>query len=268
MAYRIHNYTAGSLHDHTYGFKIDFDVNGEKNTFQTIKYKWADTKTAMNEGRQDPYSTKPPYALWSKMRYAEKEEHATETTVNVDPMNPGSWLFGDISKKNAWGNPRMYRLKVNDAHVLANVPDDHVTMPASSFSKQFLTVTKYKESESGMSGDYDLNRLAEPQVSLANYLDGESIMQQDLVAWVAMSTIHLPHAEDMPVTNNIQHGLTLTPWNFFDENPTMDMPNYHRMMTGEVGKDVAKMRGSADEPTGDTCVPEVFSREMEFNGVF
>jgi len=152
----------------------------------------------------------------------------------------------------------------------ANIPDDHVTMAtgAGSFSKQFMAVTKYKETEAGLSGDYDLNRLADPQVSLDNYIDGENILQEDLVAWISLATIHLPHSEDMPMVNNMKHGVTLEPWNFFDENPTMDMPNYHRMMPGENSDAVMEMRGSADEPAAEQCVPPTFERTMDFNGVF
>lgn len=270
MAYRLHDYIGGSLHDHTFGFKVDFDVNSKENTFQTIKYKWGDTKDALNEGRPSAYNAKPPYMLWDKARYVQRTNHSKETRMDVDPKNPGTWLFGDITKKNKWGNPRMYKLFVNDAHALAGVPDDHIAMKkgAASFTKNFLTVTHYKEEEQDITGHYDLNRLDDPQVDFKSFVNDESIAQKDLVAWVALSAMHLPHSEDFPMTNNLKHGLTIAPYNFFDENPTMDMPNFHRMMEGEVGAKVAAMRGKSDLPKGATCIPQDQETTMEFHGVF
>merc|ERR1712046_140722 len=124
-------------------------------------------------------------------------------------------------------------------------------MPAASFVNNFVTVTQYKESEQGICGDYDMNRLDEYQISHMDRLNDESIAQEDLVAWVSLAAMHLPTSENWPMTNNLQHGLTISPYNFFDENPTMDMPNYHRMMSA----DDATLRGEADLPAVDTCIP-------------
>eukprot|EP00927_Polykrikos_kofoidii_P084832 TRINITY_DN9053_c0_g1_i2.p1 TRINITY_DN9053_c0_g1~~TRINITY_DN9053_c0_g1_i2.p1 ORF type:complete len:948 (+),score=134.45 TRINITY_DN9053_c0_g1_i2:77-2920(+) len=271
MSYRIHNYTGGSLHDHTYGMKIDLDVGTSANSFQTLKYKWGDTLSAVNEGRNESniLEAKPSYLLWDKMRYVQTTtvDNENNAKMTVDPTNPGSWVFGDITKKNAWGNPKMYRLSLLDAHAVAGVPSDHVTMPAASFAKQMLAVTKYKESEESLSGFYDLNRLADPQVSLDSYINGESIVQQDLVAWVSLATLHYPTSENMPMTNRINHGIALEPWNFFDENPSMDMPNYLRMHPGENDQVIVDAKNT-DEPSGAPCVPPSVDRAHEFAGVF
>jgi Cu2+-containing amine oxidase len=270
MAYRVGRFTGGSLHDHTFGVKVDFDVVSKENTFQTQKFKWGPTLDALNAGKEaaDQYAEKPAYMMWDYMRYTEETNHDVETSANVDPENPGVWLFGDITQTNKWGNPRMYKLMVNDAHAKAGNPAEHVAMPAASFVNNFVTVTQYKESEQGICGDYDMNRLDENQVSLDDRVDGESIAQEDLVAWVSLAAMHLPHAEDWPMTNNLQHGLTISPWNFFDENPSMDMPNYHRMHPDMTSDEDMALRGSSDMPSVDTCVPPEQDTTMEWNGVY
>merc|ERR1739848_399722 len=48
MAYRVGRFTGGSLHDHTFGVKVDFDVVNKENTFQTQKFKWGPTLDALN----------------------------------------------------------------------------------------------------------------------------------------------------------------------------------------------------------------------------
>eukprot|EP00965_Chrysotila_dentata_P142175 4701001-Pleurochrysis_carterae.AAC.1 len=61
MAYRVHDYVGASLHDHTFGFKVDLDILGTNNSFETVAYKMADTLTAINAGLETPYAAVPPY---------------------------------------------------------------------------------------------------------------------------------------------------------------------------------------------------------------
>merc|ERR1712137_616352 len=48
MSNRISQYSGGQVHDHTYGFKVDLDVGGERNTFQTMEYKFGPKTEALN----------------------------------------------------------------------------------------------------------------------------------------------------------------------------------------------------------------------------
>merc|ERR1712176_180649 len=108
-------------------------------------------------------------------------------------------------------------------------------MPANSMSKQNMAVTVYKDSEYYVTGDYDLNRFKVTQAD-GTVVDGsqnnvdmmvadnQSIVQEDLVAWVSCTTWHYPHSENVPMTSGIRHGFSLRPTNFYDENPSMDMP--------------------------------------------
>ena len=218
MAYKVHTYTGASLHDHTFAFKVDLDINTEQNSFEVIEYKMADTLTAVNAQREVPYTEKPPFLLFPKMRYAEINTIANEddARMNINPEKPTTWTFGDKTQKNKWGNMRGYKLAI-DQNPSPVVDPDHHTMPAFSFAKQMLAVTQYKETEADATGHYDLNRLDNPQGPFDRMVDGENIEQTDIVAWVTMTAMHLPTSEDYPMTNVIHHGFTLSPHNFFDE---------------------------------------------------
>lgn len=270
MAFKVHAYTGGSMHDHTYGWKVDLDVGGEDNTFSTAEFKMADTLTALNADRaqlgMNPLVQAPPYLLWNKMRYYEMAKITNENAarVNIDPMKPKLWLFGDDTQKNAYGNVKQYKLSL-DHTVSSVIDDDHYTMQngAYSYAKNMLTVTKYKEDEQTLTGPYDLNRLDAPQGALANMVNGENIEQQDLVAWVTLVAMHLPSSEDYPMVNSIGHGFTLKPYNFFDENAVMDMPHYLRMHPGEAPGD-DRAENEIDVPR---CVPKNHSMAHGFAGV-
>lgn len=267
MAYRVSKYAGGSIHDHTYGFKVDLDVGGETNSFMRHESKFGPTLEALNAGREagELLTEKPPYLLFDTMRYVEYATMETEedSLMDYDPQAPNSWFFGDSTKKNKWGNTRAYHLHL-DSNPSALIPPNSHTMPAFSFANQMLGVTVHKEDEQSATGFYDLNRLDDPQGDFSRYVDGESIIQQDLVAWIALTALHLPTSENMPMTNNIVHGFTLSPHNFFDENPSMDLPHYLRMHPTEAEGDMRK----EDLPVVDVCTPFEFdSLTHTFAGV-
>ena len=55
--------------------------------------------------------------------------------------------------------------------------------------------------------------------NLANYLDGEAILDEDLVAWVSAGKEHVTRQEDLPLVSNFGVAFSLVPWNFFATNP-------------------------------------------------
>lgn len=50
---------------------------------------------------------------------------------------------------------------------------------------------------------------------------------QDLVAWISVGFLHVPHAEDVPNTVTVGNGIGffLRPYNYFDEDPSVDSPD-------------------------------------------
>lgn len=267
MAYRIHTFTAASLHDHTYGFKVDLDVGSQDNSFMTLEYKAGSTLEAVNEGRKNPLTEKPVYLLFETMRYVEEKTVKTEedAMLNVNPATPKTWIFGDKTNKNKWGNTKAYSLHLDANPSPVIHPDSH-TFPAFSYAKHMLHVTVQKDTEETIAGPYDMNRLDEPQFPFEETaVDGENIVQEDLVAWVTLTSMHLPTSENFPMTNMISHGFTLAPHNYFDENPAMDLPHFLRMMnpTGTSG-DTRK----EDLPIVPECTPVKYDTTHTFAGVY
>ena len=93
----------------------------------------------------------------------------------------------------------------------------------AAFSKYGLAVTRRKEAEDRPTSVYDLFAPAEPHVSLDDFLDGESIDQQDLVAWVTVGKEHLPRTEDLPLISNFGTYFDLLPRNMHAVNAAMDV---------------------------------------------
>merc|ERR1711972_316636 len=152
-------------------------------------------------------------------------------------------------------------------------------MPANSFSKQNLAVTVHKESENYVTGDFDLNRF---QINTGGVIasgsemnvdqmvsDNQNIVQQDQVLWLGLATMHYPNSENMPMTTGVRHGFSIHPFNFFDENPTMDMPSYMRMMPNESGERGCEANcQKADLPASPQCITPAENLEHKFAGVW
>jgi Cu2+-containing amine oxidase len=85
--------------------------------------------------------------------------------------------------------------------------------------------TQHKDLESHSSSIYSQGRLADPVIRLEEFIDGESVRNQDVVAWVSAGLYHIPAAEDAPVTPTTGNliGFSLIPFNYGDENLATDM---------------------------------------------
>ncbi|XP_071095287.1 amine oxidase [copper-containing] 3-like [Haliotis cracherodii] len=222
FGYKIGTYTHGALHDHTFGFKVDMDILGTNNNFDIIKWKAGDVLGALKT--QANVNEKPPYFLYNETRYVEWETLATESGLKIDMINPEFWTVTS-ENKNRWGVKRGYRI-VPETMAVQVLPDTHPVMKASSYTKYHCIVTKHNDTERFISGTYDLNRLADPMGSIENFINNDPINNSDLVTWLVVGFLHIPTAEDFPITIGAKSSFTLKPWNYFDRTSTFDMPQF------------------------------------------
>ncbi|WAR18481.1 AOC3-like protein [Mya arenaria] len=81
--------------------------------------------------------------------------------------------------------------------------DSHPTLGAVSF-------TNGKKANS-LDSVFDGFRLDSPRSDFSRILDGENIVNEDLVAWVTVGFVHIPSSEDVPMTVAVETGFTLKP---------------------------------------------------------
>uniref|UniRef100_A0A8C8RBS8 Amine oxidase n=1 Tax=Pelusios castaneus TaxID=367368 RepID=A0A8C8RBS8_9SAUR len=74
----------------------------------------------------------------------------------------------------------------------------------SLFLRYKLAVTKRKEEELTSTSMYNQNDPWTPTVAFADFIDNETI---DLVAWISVGFLHIPHAEDNPNTVTVGNGV-------------------------------------------------------------
>ncbi|NXS61292.1 AOC1 oxidase, partial [Brachypteracias leptosomus] len=173
---RVHSHLLGNLHTHLVHYKVDLDIAGTGNSFETMDVSFENISNPWSPGARVPGE---PGQGW------DTGPHPTPAPTDC-------------------ARPR--------------------TDPALVPCRYHLAVTRHHENEPSSSSIYAQNEPWEPLVNFESFLrDNETIEDQDLVAWVTVGFLHVPHAEDIPNTATPGNavGFFLRPFNFFDEDPSV-----------------------------------------------
>lgn len=131
-------------------------------------------------------------------------------------------------------------------------------LPTTFLVRYQLAVTRRKEEESQSSSIYYQNDIWTATAAFADFINNETLLGEDLVAWVTTSFLHIPHAEDVPntVTLGNRVGFLLRPYNFFDEDPSIFSPG---SVYFEKGQDagLCSVNHVACIPHLAACVPDL-----------
>ncbi|XP_008121261.3 amiloride-sensitive amine oxidase [copper-containing] [Anolis carolinensis] len=210
---RVHEHLLGNLHTHLVHYKVDLDVAGTENSFETMELGLENIPVpwAPEERLVQPFLERKPRA-WER-----------EAAFPVGAPLPRYLLFRNEGQRNRWGHRRSFRLQPfsHAGHIL---PRGWKEERGVSWSRYHLAVTQQHDSEERSSSIYAQNDPWEPRVSFERFLrNNESIENKDLVAWVTVGFLHIPHAEDIPntATPGNTAGFFLRPFNFFDEDPSV-----------------------------------------------
>ncbi|KAJ0058443.1 hypothetical protein NL108_014646 [Boleophthalmus pectinirostris] len=235
----------GNIHTHFINFKVDLDVAGVKNMFQTkdMEYKnislpWIPEHHAM-----------VPHLV-------EKTVHTEQEAALRHGSKTPRYLHISSNQTNRWGHPRSYRLQVY-SFAGDHLPESQPEERSMSWARYKVSITKHKDQEQTSSSLYSQNNMWSPAVDFSTFIqDNENILNQDLVAWVTAGFLHIPHAEDIPNTVTVGNGggVLLRPHNYFNEDPSIDSPDSVYLGPGsESSCDTNRMACLAQE----TCAPEM-----------
>nr|XP_008517388.1 PREDICTED: retina-specific copper amine oxidase isoform X3 [Equus przewalskii] len=167
------------------------------------------------------------------------------------------YLYLASNQTNAWGHQRGYRIQIHSPLGI-HMPLESDMERALSWGRYQLVVTRRKEEESQSSSIYYQNDIWTPTMAFADFINNETLLGEDLVAWVTASFLHIPHAEDVPNTVTVGNrvGFLLRPYNFFDEDPSIFSPG---SIYFEKGQDagLCSVNPVACIPHLAACVPDL-----------
>ena len=210
---KVHKDVAGCIHDHLFHFKVDFDIVGRKNSFEVISAvvnkttRWA------------------PQGTYHYEKYFERSHKKTEKAAayTYSFQTPCYLNFYNEAAQNANGEQRGYRIQLNGV-MRQMYPQDWSYTKGLQWTYHQVAVTKYKRNETSSSSIYNQMDFFDPIVDFGQFIDDdEDITNQDLVSWVTVGVMHLPHSEDIPTTATAGNsaGFFLRPFNYFDEDPSI-----------------------------------------------
>ena len=145
-----------------------------------------------------------------------------EARLRINLERPALWRVINPHLSNSVGHPVSYQLKAKTNALPVKFTDGNKLSPPT-FMDYHLWVTPYRSDERFAAGMYpDLN----------NYNDGlqewtnsdRSIEDRDIVIWYTLGFHHIVRAEDWPVMSMSKVEFELRPFDFFDLNPAVDLP--------------------------------------------
>ncbi|KAJ3611180.1 hypothetical protein NHX12_021196 [Muraenolepis orangiensis] len=227
---KVYNHVLGNLHTHLLHYKVDLDVSGRENSFESIDLKYVNFT--------NPWSPKDR-VVQPKLH---RTQHPTERSAafRFGKKMPRYFHFYNPNEKNKWGHQKGYRIQFN-SHAHSVLPRSVKEERGITWSRYPLAVTRHKDSEASSTSIYNQNEPWDPVVTFEDYIrDNETIDNQDLVAWVTVGFLHIPHSEDIPNTatpgNSV--GFFLRPFNFFDEDPSLASKSTVIVRQDKAGKAV------------------------------
>src|SRR5262249_26484581 len=147
----------------------------------------------------------------------------TDAKFRLSYEQPAMWHVVNMHKKNAMGNPVGYMLHT-EANALPLADPADSPLSRAMFANYHLWVTPYNPQELFAAGNFP-NQSASDQGLPLWTSNHRNIADTDIVLWYTIGFHHIPESEDWPVYNLGWHSFTLSPFNFFDQNPALDVPS-------------------------------------------
>ena len=210
---QIHPGVAGTIHDHLINYKVDLDIVGRKNSYETIDIQV--------ENITNPWFPKAKRVQKVINRNLRRTEKAAIYKQNFE--HPKYLNFFSEGNVNRMGVNRGYRIHIRDM-MNQMYPKDWGLVRGAGWTKNQMTVTRRKEKEDRSSSIYNQYSMLNPVVDFQRFTaDNESIVNEDLVAWVTVGMMHVPHSEDIPNTATAANSASfyLRPYNYFEEDLSM-----------------------------------------------
>jgi primary-amine oxidase len=195
-------------HDHYFNFRLDFDIDGQDNSFMHTK---------LERGKVDAGS--PRKSFW--VTKPEMVETEMEGRLRVDNAKPALYTVTNTNTEGVYGHHPAYAILPKDS--VAYGPYDYEKDPPmkrNAYIGFSFWNTLYDQNKRYAGGKFAF--ASDGSDTLATWVQkNRPIKNKDLVTWYTIGFHHVPHTEDWPVMSGHQVGIELRPYNFFESNPAM-----------------------------------------------
>ncbi|KAL4228048.1 tryptamine:oxygen oxidoreductase (deaminating) [Mactra antiquata] len=210
---QVHQNVAAALHNHLFHFKVDLDIKGTENRYETY-----DVKTRLEENPWYPGKSQHQAIVEKNLKASEQD-----ALYKYNFETPKTHVFSNHNHTTPLGNVRGYRIELQKMSKQL-IPVGEGFENGIPWSRYQMAVTKYKPEEERSSSVFTMWDSKDPVVNFQKYIDDDDgLVDQDLVSWITIGTQHLPHTENLPtsITIGSQLSFHVLPFNYFDEDPSM-----------------------------------------------
>ena len=183
----------GLSHMHNFYWRLDFDIDG----------------TGKNDIVQEIN-----YDTWQGKRYKKITNFTKEEGRSVNPYTMRSWIVKDSNTTNRKGHKISYEIRLNESG------QREVGPSFEPFTNHDFYVTQAKDCELFASHNADVNNCSTN--NLSEFVNNESIVNEDIITWVGVSFYHMPRSEDAPKMDAHVSGFELIPRDWHTTNPSLD----------------------------------------------
>jgi primary-amine oxidase len=196
-------------HQHFFAFRLDFDIEEAPNSVSEIDAE------ALPEGPLNPFHN--AFQMVRKTIFSEKEGGR-----DLDFKRARKWKVYHSDKVNGLDHPVGYALLSGENSSTFLKPSSLIRRRAT-FLEHPVWFTRYHDEEQGAAGLYPNQHLGGEGLKKM-ISNNEALDKQDVVLWYVMGITHFPRPEEWPIMPAHRAGFKLVPVNFFDKNPSMDLP--------------------------------------------
>lgn len=198
-----------AYHQHILSFRIDPAVDGHNNT---VVYD--DVEKLPRHPVKNPYGV----GFVTKRSYVEKAGH-----VDQSPFTNRTCKIINENKINSISKgPVGYKINM-PARQMILADEDSFNVKRAKFATEQVWVTKYRDNELFAAGEF--TNQSKEDTGLGVWANGvDKVRNDDIVVWATMGFTHIPRVEDFPVMPVETHSIQLAPFNFWDRNPALDLP--------------------------------------------
>ncbi|ESO94444.1 hypothetical protein LOTGIDRAFT_118163 [Lottia gigantea] len=218
--YQLTDHLAGVIQQQLFHFKVDLDVFGTSNRYQTLKVQ---SKRIANGGR--PFS--------QLMYKYDLKQTEMEAAFSNDRNIPTYHLFYNNRKKTEHHVLRAIRVDLGGSPVQLSQETP------LSWSNYQIAVTKYKPDERSSSSPYAAYDSTDPVVNFTKYIeDNDNLIDKDLVLWITMCIYNIPHSEELPLISSVNkhRSFYLIPFNYFPSDPSRSSKDSVRAVHNDTSR--------------------------------
>jgi primary-amine oxidase len=195
----------GVDHDHFLSFRLDVDIDGQRNTL--MRRRLVPERLTGAGGRR---------SLWRVVEepvIAEGAIHGSGEPFRIENPNLA----------NALGQHPGYELRLGHEAMSMLAPDDFPQRRAG-FSAAPLWITAYDPNQLYAAGRYP-NQSHGGDGLPAYVARHRPVANADIVLWCSVGFHHVPRSEDWPIMPTMWHSVSLVPDGFFDRSLAADLPS-------------------------------------------